>query len=80
MTGPTPRLADLDDDTAPHPAQICIFCDDCGTKHTADYLMAAEFTPAQRHEVARAYLRTIGWSCTEAGDYCSTCAANETRV
>jgi hypothetical protein len=68
-----PRLADLNDDTSPYPAQIGIFCDDCHTEHLADYLVAADSTREQRFEVAREHLRGQGWSCTEAGDLCPNC-------
>jgi hypothetical protein len=72
--GHMPRLADLNDDTSPYPAQIGIFCDDCHTEHLADYLVAADSTREQRFEVAREHLRGLGWSCTEAGDLCPDCA------
>lgn len=76
MTDLTPRLADLNDDTAPYPAQVTIFCDDCGTEHTADYLVAAGSHREQRFEIARTHLRTVGWSCDEDGDLCPACAPN----
>ncbi|ACU71925.1 hypothetical protein Caci_3016 [Catenulispora acidiphila DSM 44928] len=68
-----PRLADLDDDSTPYPTQLCIFCDECGTENTADYLVAAESTKSEQFEVARTHLRTVGWFCTPAGDYCPDC-------
>lgn len=69
-----PRLADLDDDSTPYPAQLTITCDFCPGEHTADYLVPAESTSTERFEIARKHLRTIGWSCDESGDFCPGCA------
>jgi len=68
-----PRLADLNDDTTPYPCQITVFCDECGDEVTADYLVPADSASAGRLEIAREHLRSIGWSCNEAGDYCPNC-------
>lgn len=69
-----PRLADLDDDSTPYPAQLTITCDDCPGEHTADYLVPAKSTSAEWFEIAREHLRTIGWTCDENGDFCPGCA------
>lgn len=69
-----PRLADLNDDTSPYPAQITITCDGCPRWCTDDYLVAAESTKAERVEIARTHLRNHRWSCDENGDYCPECA------
>lgn len=68
-----PRLADLDDDTAPYPKQITITCDGCPTLSTEDYLVPADSTSDERFEIARDHLRALGWSCTGNGDYCPGC-------
>lgn len=68
-----PRLADLNDDASLYPAQVGIFCDRCGIEHLGDYLVAADSTREQRFDVARGHMRTLGWSCTEAGDFCTVC-------
>lgn len=72
--GNAPRLADLDDDTSPYPKQLTITCDGCPVEDTADYLVPADSTKAERFEIARDHLRTVGWSCTDAGDWCPGCA------
>lgn len=77
--GNAPRLANLNDDTAPYPSQITIFCDDCSTEHTGDYLVPADATKAGRLGVARAHLRTLGWICNLIGDYCPGCVTAPTR-
>jgi hypothetical protein len=70
-----PRLADLDDDTAPYPSQITITCDGCPGWCTADYLVPAASTKTERFEIARGHMRNhLGWFCTENGDYCPECA------
>lgn len=70
-----PHLADLNDDTSPYPAQITITCDGCPGWCTADYLVPAESTKAERFEIARGHMRNrLGWSCDENGDYCPECA------
>lgn len=74
-----PRLADLNDDNAPYPSQITVFCDNCGVEHTADYLVPADATKAGRLGIARAHLRTLGWICNLIGDYCPRCVAAPTR-
>jgi len=74
-----PRLADLNDDTAPYPCQITVFCDECGDEVTADYLVPAGSTSADRLEIARKHLRRHGWSCSGAGDYCPNCGLMRTR-
>ncbi len=77
--GNAPRLADLDDDTTPYPAQITITCDGCPVIDTADYLVAAESTSAERFEIARQYLRGAGWVCDENGDSCPDCVKAQAR-
>jgi hypothetical protein len=74
-----PRLSDLDNPDALHPAPIGVFCDDCDTEHVADYLVPADSTSAQRFEVARKHLRTLGWSCIPASDLCPDCAKANDR-
>lgn len=69
-----PRLADLNDDSAPYPSQITVFCDECGDEVTADYLVPADTTSADRLEIARSHMRAkLGWVCDENGDFCTSC-------
>jgi hypothetical protein len=75
-----PRLADLNDDTAPYPSQITVFCDECGDEITADYLVPADSTSTDRLEIARDHLRNHGWSCNKAGDYCPDCVKARTAA
>ncbi|MFD3574740.1 hypothetical protein [Streptomyces sp. NPDC058644] len=67
-------IADIDSRTAPpetYPSAITVFCDQCGTEVTGDYLVTDAMTKDERLEVARAHLRnTARWSCTPAGDFC----------
>jgi hypothetical protein len=76
-----PRLADLNDDTAPYPCQITITCDGCPGYCTADFLVPADSTKAERFEIARDHMRTrLGWFCNEAGDYCPNCVKARTAA
>lgn len=69
-----PCLSDLNDDTSPYPTQITIFCDNCGVENTADYLVTADSTSAERLDIARDHMRTqLGWTCDENGDHCPAC-------
>ncbi|GAA0501153.1 hypothetical protein [Streptomyces olivaceiscleroticus] len=83
MTEPTPETISAilrSNDTSPealYPAQIGVFCDDCGTVHEGDYLVNDLTTQPERFEIARAHLRKQGWSCTEEADRCPECAAAE---
>lgn len=63
-----------------YPSQIGVFCDKCGTVHEADYLVPETSTQPERFEVARAHLRTQGWSCTPGGDLCPACAPKGTSA
>lgn len=59
---------------APYPAAISVFCDDCGTTVTNDFVVSDRITKPERLELARNHLRnTARWSCTPAGDFCPTC-------
>lgn len=72
--GNAPHLADLNDDNSPYPALLAIFCDDCAFEHSADYLVPADSTKAERFEIARDHLRSnLGWICDGSGDYCPDC-------
>ncbi|MFE1926506.1 hypothetical protein ACFW91_28595 [Streptomyces asoensis] len=53
-----------------YPSQITVFCDDCGTEFTGEFMVSAEQTSAERLEIARAHMRTQGWQCDRSGDYC----------
>jgi len=63
-----------------YPSQIGVYCDECGTTITADYLVSTEQTKAERLEVARAHLRQDGWICDERGDYCPACSRPATAA
>jgi hypothetical protein len=54
------------------PVQIGIFCDtdDCEHEVLADYLCPPDAEQPERFEIARAHLRTLGWTCDEHGDHC----------
>jgi len=77
--GNAPRLADLNDGSAPYPSQITVFCDNCGVENTGDYLVPADSTSHGRFEIARGHLRSTGWHCSGAGDYCTDCAPTQTQ-
>ncbi|GAB2859020.1 hypothetical protein GCM10022221_68200 [Actinocorallia aurea] len=62
----------------PHsgPALITVFCDRCGIKETADYLVHEEDSPQTRYGYARKHLRKRkGWTCDHRGDFCPACPA-----
>ncbi|MFJ1869932.1 hypothetical protein [Streptomyces chartreusis] len=65
-----------DPDSPLYPSQIGVFCDDCGTEVSGDYMVSTEQTSAERLEVARAHLRTQGWVSTAAGDFCPPCSVS----
>lgn len=60
-----------DPDSPLYPSRICVYCDDCGTQFTGEYMVSEEQTSAERLEVARSHMRTLGWQCNEFGDYCT---------
>ncbi len=62
-----------DPDSPLYPSRIGVFCDDCGTTREHDYMVSTEQTKTERLEVARAYLRTEGWTCNAEGDFCPAC-------
>jgi hypothetical protein len=85
MTDPKPRPASAETvsailrstDTGPdalYPAQIGVFCDDCGTAVERDYLVNDRMGRQERFEVARVHLRAEGWSCNRDTDLCPNCA------
>lgn len=61
----------LDEET--YPADLVVFCEGCGTEAAHDYIVSAVVTREERLEIARAHMRTNGWSCTDGGDFCPTC-------
>ncbi|MFE4051210.1 hypothetical protein [Streptomyces sp. YIM B13518] len=67
-----------DPDSPLYPSRITVFCDDCGTEATGEFMVSAEQTGTERLEVARAYLRTKGWQCDYSGDFCPNHRANST--
>lgn len=79
--GETQARPEPDEDDAPtgekYPCGICVFCDECGTEARGDYIVTDEMTSVQRLTVARADLSArLGWSCSEAGDFCPACTAS----
>lgn len=56
------------------PCNIGIDCDWCGTAVERDYVVNERMTRPQRHELARSYLRALGWTCTPGSDLCPACA------
>lgn len=55
------------------PSKITVFCDECHTEVTRDYVINEDMTKAERLEVARASLRREGWRCDAFGDHCPAC-------
>jgi hypothetical protein len=56
-----------------YPCALGVFCDTCGTTLRGDFIVTDTMTKPERLEVVREHVRGLGWSCTEAGDYCPTC-------
>lgn len=78
---PTPIPPELvsailrDPDSPLYPSEISVYCDDCGTTLTHDYMVDGRQSRPERLEVARTYLRDHeGWHCDELADLCPTCA------
>ncbi|GAA1164331.1 hypothetical protein F4556_002382 [Kitasatospora gansuensis] len=57
-----------------YPARLGVYCDTCHTTAEGDFVVSDAMTKPERLELIRAHVRTLGWSCTAAGDYCPTCA------
>lgn len=58
------------------PAQIGVFCDDCGATAERDYLVPEDSTQKGRFAIARAHLaKNEGWQCNQYGDFCPNCIA-----
>lgn len=64
-----------DPDSPLYPSRIAVYCDECGTTESGEYMVSEEQTKAERLEVARAHLRKQGWQCDEDGDFCREHAA-----
>lgn len=61
---------------AAYPCLLGVFCDKCGTTFEGDFLVAEDWTKAQRLDCVRAHVREkLGWSCDERGDLCPACRA-----
>ena len=61
----------------PMPAQLTIYCDDCGRTDTRDYLVSSADSAETKFGYARALLNRIGWRCDDGGDTCPRCLADE---
>ncbi|MET7713708.1 hypothetical protein [Streptomyces sp. NPDC005407] len=59
---------------APYPCQIGVYCDDCGTVVSRDFIVNDLMPKPERLELARAALRAEGWTCDADGDLCPPCA------
>lgn len=59
-----------DPDSPLYPSRITVFCDECGTEFTGEFMVSEEQNSAERLEVARAHMRTQGWQCDDEGDFC----------
>lgn len=59
-----------DPDSPLYPSRICVFCDECGTEFSGEYMVSEEQTSVERLEVARGHMRTKGWQCDQTGDFC----------
>ena len=76
MTDPTRLPSDFFDLTAEeglYPSQITVYCDDCGTEVTGDYVVHTDMDRTARLEVARDHLRDQGWYCADGIDLCPDC-------
>jgi hypothetical protein len=63
-------------DPVQYPAQIGVFCDNCGIQVEHDYTVDTSMGGTARLEVARTHLRDHeDWTCTEEGDFCPACTA-----
>lgn len=58
-----------------YPAQLTVYCDDCGLEVTGDYVVKDSDDGPTRYEYARTHLRTQGWKCDNDGDLCPSCQA-----
>lgn len=63
-----------------YPAQLCVYCDNCGHTHCGDYVVSDADDRATRLGFARDHLRGEGWSCGLLGDYCPKCVASAAGV
>lgn len=53
-------VRDMDDPR--YPSKITVYCDDCGTENTGEYMVSTEMTSMQRLAVARNHLTANkGW-------------------
>jgi hypothetical protein len=68
-------MTDTQPDSELYPAAIGVFCDRCDTEVVNQFWVSDADTREQRFEIARAHLRTLGWGCDAAGDFCPPCAA-----
>ena len=70
-------VRDMDDPR--YPSRITVYCDECGTEFTGEYMVSAEMTSMQRLGVARKHLAdNEGWRYDPATgeDFCPTHAGS----
>lgn len=60
--------------SAAYPRLLGVFCDKCDTTFEGDFLVAEDWTKAQRLDCVRTHVREkLGWACDDRGDFCPAC-------
>jgi len=63
-----------DPDSPYFPCQICVYCDDCCTTVSGDYMVHEDMSKPERLSVARTHLTADkGWRCDDSEDFCPEC-------
>ncbi|PBC71536.1 hypothetical protein BX265_6146 [Streptomyces sp. TLI_235] len=63
----------VEDSDEKYPCQLGVYCDNCGTEWSGDFVVSDRDSKPERLEIVRRHARNkLGWSCGEAGDYCPT--------
>lgn len=56
-----------------YPTLLGVFCDTCDIEFRGDFIVTDTMTKAERLNVVRAHVRSLGWQCDAAGDFCPEC-------
>ncbi|MGC5343672.1 hypothetical protein [Streptomyces sp. DT171] len=82
-TPPVPQLADVEEqrraaETDPgerYPTLLSVYCDSdtCDIEWRGEFLVSDTMTKADRLDVVRRCVRSLGWQCDPAGDFCPDC-------
>ncbi|MGW8988696.1 hypothetical protein ACWGRF_01975 [Streptomyces zhihengii] len=67
------RAAEAADQSEHYPTRLGIFCDTCRVELQGEFIVTDAMGKAQRLNVIRNHVASLGWRCDASGDYCPEC-------